>query len=92
MLKVINNDKKILEKLGYKKCKGSYGKAGLYYKCLSHGAKIIFLGYDLYVTDWNDTDPRIHTKPNCKYKYQNDFYDEIYMLIQAGIVKSRGGG
>lgn len=91
MLKVINNDKKLLEELGYKKCKGDYGKAGLYYKCLREGTKVIFLGYDLYVTNWTDTDPRIHKKPNCKYTYPNDFYDEIYMLIQTGVVKSWRG-
>ena len=40
------------------------------------------------VNDWNDDDPRIHKKPNCKYRDKRTYLDIIYELIKSGMLKS----
>lgn len=41
------------------------------------------------VNDWNDDDPRIHKKPNCRYRDKRTYLDIIYELIKAGMLKSK---
>lgn len=38
------------------------------------------------VSDWNKDDPRIHTRPNCKYRDYRDALDIIYDLIKADML------
>lgn len=40
------------------------------------------------VNNWKDDDPRIHKKPNCKYRDKRTYLDIIYELIKADMLKS----
>ena len=82
-------DRSIVEKYGYKKCKGRYGKNGLYYKCFARGVEVIFIGEGLYVSKWKDDDSRIHKDANCKYRSNQTALDEVHDLTIAGILEKR---
>lgn len=41
------------------------------------------------VNNWKDDDPRIHKKPNCKYRDKRTYLDIIYELIKADMLKSK---
>ena len=72
---------------GFKKCKGEYGKNGCYYLCVSRGCKMIFLSKEcVSILDWEDRDPRIHTKPNCRYSDQRTALDIVVELAIYGLV------
>ena len=45
---------------------------------------------DVYfgVNNWKDDDPRIHKKPNCRYRDQRTSLDFIYEFVKAGMLKS----
>ena len=77
------------EKFGFKRCKGIPKESECYYLCIARGCKMLFVS-NLYfdVMDWNKSDPRIHTKPNCRYKDQRTALDIIYELIKADMLKS----
>lgn len=38
------------------------------------------------INDWKDYDPRIHKKPNCKYRDNREALDIVYDLIKAGML------
>lgn len=38
------------------------------------------------VNEWEDDDPRIHIRANCKYKDNRDVLDIIYDLIKANML------
>lgn len=72
---------------GFKKCKGEYGKNGCYYLCVARGCKMIFLSKEcVSILDWEDKDPRIHTKPNCRYSDQRTALDIVVELAIYGLV------
>lgn len=79
---------KEFEKFGFKKCKGVYGKHGLYYLCIANGMKTLLVS-DVYfgVNDWRDNDPRIHRDANCRYKDRRTYLDIIYELIKADMLR-----
>lgn len=37
--------------------------------------------------DWRDDDPRIHERPNCRYRSYIEPIDIIYQLIKADMLK-----
>jgi len=83
-------DKAILKDYGYKKCKGQYGKVGLYYKCFARGIQVIFVSEKSFnIQKWEDNDPRIHKNANCRWRSRQTTFDEIYDLIMAGILEKR---
>lgn len=76
------------EKYGFRKCKGSYGKNGCYYLCVSRGCQTIFLSplmIDVY--SWLDDDPRIHARPNCRYRDSRTALDIICEMVIEGVIK-----
>lgn len=74
---------------GFKKCKGEYGKNGCYYLCVARGCKMIFLSKEcVSILDWEDKDPRIHTKPNCRYSDQRTALDIVVELAIYGLVST----
>lgn len=80
---------KEFEKFGFKKCAGEYRKSECYYLCVSRGIKMLFVSNKYFdVNDWMDDDPRIHKKPNCKYRDKRTYLDIIYELIKADMLKS----
>lgn len=80
---------KEFERFGFKKCAGEYGKAGCYYLCVARGNKMLFVSNKCFaVNSWSELDPRIHKKPNCKYRDCRESEDIIYELIKAGMLKS----
>lgn len=80
---------KEFKRFGFKKCVGDYGKSNCYYLCVSRGIKMLFVSDKLFcVNTWKDDDPRIHEKPNCRYRDQRTSLDIIYELIKAGMLKS----
>lgn len=75
---------------GFKKCKGEYGKNGCYYLCVVRGCKMIFLSKEcVSILDWEDKDPRIHTKPNCRYSDQRTALDIVVELAIYGLVSTK---
>lgn len=78
------------EDYGFKKCKGEYGKHGCYYLCVARGCKMIFLSKEcVSILDWEDKDPRIHTKPNCRYSDQRTALDIVVELAIYGLVSTK---
>nr|DAP52097.1 MAG TPA: hypothetical protein [Caudoviricetes sp.] len=81
---------KEFKKFGFKKCAGEYGKSECYYLCVSRGIKMLFVSNECFdVNNWKDDDPRIHKKPNCKYRDKRTYLDIIYELIKADMLKSK---
>lgn len=75
---------------GFKKCKGEYGKNGCYYLCVARGCKMIFLSKEcVSILDWEDKEPRIHTKPNCRYSDQRTALDIVVELAIYGLVSTK---
>ena len=90
MSKMLKPTKNIEEykKYGFKKCKGSYGKNGCYYLCVSSGCKMIFLSQAMIdILDWSDNDPRIHKNPNCRYSDNRSALDIIVSLAISGLIE-----
>lgn len=82
-----NCEAKEFEKYGFKRCKGTAKESECYYLCVARGAKMLFVSNVCFaVNGWNDDDPRIHSKPNCKYRDNRDALDIIYDLIKADML------
>ena len=78
------------EKYGFKKCKKPYDNC--YYRCFARGVKMMFLSKCMIdILDWNDDDPRIHSRANCLYRDTRTAYDYLCELIQLGIVDTHYG-
>lgn len=76
------------EKYGFRKCKGSYGENDCYYLCVSRGCQMIFLSHLIIdIQPWLDDDPRIHTRPNCKYRDTKTALDIICKMAIDGLIK-----
>ena len=91
MLKPTVPMEKFISDAGFKRCKRPY--EACVYLCISRGIKMIFVSeVMLDVVDWDDGDPRIHKKANCKYSDTRDVLDIIYQLIKAGMVKAEWEG
>lgn len=75
------------EKFGFKKCEGEYGKNDCYYLCVARDGQLLFVSKMVFlIEDWRDGDPRIHTKPNCRYQDRRDSLDILYELIKADML------
>lgn len=76
----------IYKEYGFKKCKGEYGKNNCYYLCVSKGCEMIFISPIMIdILPWKDYDPRIHEKPNCKYKDVRTALDIVCELVIHGL-------
>ena len=74
------------EKFGFKKCRGI--PKDCYYLCVSRGVKMIFVSPVLLnIQDWQEDDPRIHKKPNCRYKDWRTATDILFELIKADMLE-----
>ena len=72
-------------KFGFKKCKGSYGRAGCYYLCIANGSKMMFVSNAVFdIQPWTADDPRIHRRPNCRYKDPRGEMEMLFDLITGG--------
>ena len=82
-------DVKEFEKYGFKPCKGRTAKEfGCYYLCISRGMQMIFVSPVTYsINNWEEDDPRIHSKPNCKYSCRKTALDITYDLIKADMLE-----
>jgi hypothetical protein len=81
-------DVKEFEQMGFKKCKGEYGRNGCYYLCVARGVQMLFVSPVMFaVNDWKDNDPRIHKKANCRYTDRRESLDIIYDLIIKGYLE-----
>ena len=78
------------ERFGFKKCKGVSKDMHCYYLCVARGCKFIFVS-DVYfdVQDWDENDPRIHKRANCRYRDSRTYLDIIYALIKADMLESK---
>ena len=80
---------KEFEKYDFKKCRGDAGKNGCYYLCVASGSKMLFVSDMCFdVQDWEDDDPRIHQKANCKYRDIRTVLDIVYQLIKDNMLES----
>ena len=78
------------ERYGFKKCKKPYNNC--YYRCFAHGIKMMFLSkYMLDIIEWEDDDPRIHSRANCLYRDTRTAEDYLCELIQLGVVDTHYG-
>ena len=78
-------DMKEFKKIGFKKCKKPYDKC--YYLCFARGAQYIFLSpVMLDINKWEDNDPRIHKKPNCRYRDRRIALEFMCELVKEGYV------
>ncbi len=78
------------EKYGFKHCKGIPKELNCLYLCVSRGAQMIFVSPVLYeIINWNDTDTRIHSKANCKYRDIRTAMDITYELIKADMLEMK---
>lgn len=76
-------------KYGFKRCKGVSSDTECYYLCVARGRKMLFVSNICFeVNDWNEDDPRIHKRPNCKYSDKRDYLDIVYELIKNGMLTS----
>lgn len=81
-------DIKEFEKLGFKQCRKNTKNSNCYYLCVARGCKLIFvspIGFD--IQDWKRDDPRIHKKPNCKFRDNRTAEEILYDLIKADMFK-----
>lgn len=86
MLK-LNCEAKEFEKFGFVRCKGIPKECESYYLCVSRGCKMLFVSNVCFmINDWKEDDPRIHKKPNCRYKDNRDVLDIIYDLIKSDML------
>ena len=80
------------EKFGFKKCRRLHRqkyKNKCYYLCVSRGNTMIFVSPHIYsLNEWKSVDPRIHKRPNCRYRDARDALDITYELIKAGMLKA----
>lgn len=77
------------KKYGFKRCKGIQKESECYYLCIKRGSKMLFVSDSYFgVNDWDKNDPRIHTRPNCRYRDNRTALDIIYELIKADMLKS----
>ena len=80
-------DIKEFEEYGFKKCKSPYDKSNCYYLCVARDTKMIFVSPVLYeIVEWEDDDPRIHKRPNCRYRDIRTALDITYDLIKADMI------
>lgn len=51
------------------------------------GVSMIFLSPVMIdIIEWNDNDPRIHNKPNCRYKDKRTALDIVVQFVKKGMV------
>ena len=73
------------EKIGFKKCKKPYNMC--YYLCFARGVQYIFLiSKMLDINKWEDNDPRIHKKANCRYRDGRTALEFMCELVKKGYV------
>lgn len=78
---------KKFKKYGFKKCKGEYGKQNCYYLCVSRGIQMIFLSPKIVdIMPWEENDPRVHTKPNCRYRDTRTALEIVLQLVKHGMI------
>lgn len=76
------------KKIGFKKCKGEYGKSHCYYLCVKDGNQMIFISpLWIEIFPWVDSDPRIHDRPNCRYRDSRTALDIICEMAIDGLIK-----
>lgn len=77
------------EKFGFKRCKGVPKELECYYLCIARGSKMLFVSNVCFdINDWDENDPRIHKKANCRYRDVRTALDVVYELIKADMLKS----
>ena len=90
MLVPLNELKNNPEQYGFKKCKKPYDNC--YYRCFARGVKMMFLSkYMIDIIDWDDTDPRIHSRANCLYRDTRTAEDYLCELVRLGLVDTHYG-
>ena len=83
-----NVDVEEFARFGFKPCKNIKKEHKCYYLCVARGVKMLFVSPVMFdIQDWEDNDPRIHSKPNCKYRDHRTAIDIVYQLIKADMLK-----
>lgn len=78
------------EQYGFKKCKKPYHNC--WYRCFARGIKMMFLSkYMVDIINWDDDDPRIHSRANYSYRDDRTAEDYLCELIQQGLVDTHYG-
>lgn len=73
------------KKIGFKKCRKPYD--GCYYLCVAKGIKMIFLSPVMIdIINWNDKDPRIHKRANCRYRDNRTALEIMCEMIKCNMV------
>ena len=78
-------DMEEFEKIGFKKCRKPYN--GCYYLCVAKGIEMIFLSPAMIdIIKWNDEDPRIHKRANCRYRDGRTALEIMCEMIKCNMV------
>ncbi len=86
-----NVEVKEFEKFGFKSCRGNTKNSKCYYLCIARGCRLMFVSPVCFdIQDWEKDDPRIHKKPNCRYRDYRTALDILYDLIKADMLKKEG--
>lgn len=87
MLKPKKSMEEFEKSFGFRKCKGCK-ELDLYYLCIARDSKVIFVSPTIInIQEWERDDPRIHARPNCKYRDIRTTLDILYQLIKADMLK-----
>lgn len=85
---VPNTDIEEFERFGFKPCKGISRDKKCYYLCLSKDSTLFFVSPEIFCMEpWEDDDPRVHKRSNCKYRDKRTFIVVLFELINAGMLK-----
>ena len=75
-------------KYGFKRCKGIPRDSECYYLCVVRGCKMIFVSDVCFdINDWEQDDPRIHKRANCRYRDNRTALDILYQLIKDDMLE-----
>lgn len=78
-------DIKEFEKAGFKKCRKPYDSC--YYLCVARGIQMIFLSpVMINIIKWENDDPRIHKKANCRYRDCRTALEIVVEMAQKGMI------
>ena len=78
-------DIKEFEKIGFKMCKKPSGRC--YYLCFARGVQYIFLSPKMIdIVNWDDNDPRIHKKANCRYRDRRTALEFIVEMAKNNMI------
>lgn len=74
-----------VRKYGFRYCKKPYNSCA--YLCMARGCEMIFVSPQMVaIVPWEENDPRIHKKANCRYSDKRTALEIFYLLVKNNAV------